>query len=407
MRVLLSAYSCQPNKGSEPGVGWNWALEISKRGHEVWVLTREKNKPFIENHFRDKPGVSNLNFIYYDLPKPLLTMKKSMGVYIYYQLWQSSIVKLAKQWDQKVNFDIIHHITFGVFRQNTYLYRLRKPLYIGPLGGGEKMPRACIRSLPPNLKLYEFVRSFSNKISLYNPYLIKSFKAAEVIFFKTRESLNSIPEIFKAKSILANEVGCFNNVNDSKLRKHKGNPFEILFVGRLLHWKGAHIAILAFKNLHKLYPESRLFLIGTGPFKETLIKLVTANKLGSAVQILDQLPQKIVFEYYDNAQVFLFPSLHDSSGGVVYEAMSFGLPIVTLNLNGPGFIMGDDYDCSVKVFDKDNQESMVARLAEKLINLYERPEYYNSISMLSILKAKQLTWKNIVEKVYRKIEFNS
>ena len=51
MKILLSAYACQPNKGSEPGIGWNWATELVKLGHDVWVLTRSDNKPVIDNEF--------------------------------------------------------------------------------------------------------------------------------------------------------------------------------------------------------------------------------------------------------------------------------------------------------------------------------------------------------------------
>ena len=49
MKVLLSAYACEPNKGSEPGVGWNWAIEIARLGHKVWVLTRANNQPSIDS----------------------------------------------------------------------------------------------------------------------------------------------------------------------------------------------------------------------------------------------------------------------------------------------------------------------------------------------------------------------
>ncbi|AST06080.1 hypothetical protein AF2641_03890 [Anoxybacillus flavithermus] len=48
-KVLLSAYACEPNRGSEPGVGWNWAIELSKKGYEVWVLTRANNQDVIDN----------------------------------------------------------------------------------------------------------------------------------------------------------------------------------------------------------------------------------------------------------------------------------------------------------------------------------------------------------------------
>ena len=53
MNILLSAYACEPNKGSEPGVGWSLAIEMSKH-HNVWVITRDNNKSAIEDNFLEK-----------------------------------------------------------------------------------------------------------------------------------------------------------------------------------------------------------------------------------------------------------------------------------------------------------------------------------------------------------------
>src|ERR1700686_5022098 len=48
LRILLSAYACEPGKGSEPGVGWHWAVEMARLGHRVTVLTRQNNRAGIE-----------------------------------------------------------------------------------------------------------------------------------------------------------------------------------------------------------------------------------------------------------------------------------------------------------------------------------------------------------------------
>ena len=49
MKLLISAYACEPGLGSEPGAGWNCVRQAA-RFHEVWVLTRENNREPIENH---------------------------------------------------------------------------------------------------------------------------------------------------------------------------------------------------------------------------------------------------------------------------------------------------------------------------------------------------------------------
>lgn len=48
--ILLSAYACSPLWGSEPGVGWQWALELSKR-HDVTVITHRTSRKTSKRHW--------------------------------------------------------------------------------------------------------------------------------------------------------------------------------------------------------------------------------------------------------------------------------------------------------------------------------------------------------------------
>ena len=90
LKVLLSAYACEPNKGSEPGIGWNWAIEIKKLGYEVLIITRKNNKKVIEKELLKNNILNKKNFYYFDLPKIFRVLKKIIpgGVYFYYYLWQ-------------------------------------------------------------------------------------------------------------------------------------------------------------------------------------------------------------------------------------------------------------------------------------------------------------------------------
>src|SRR5579872_4157319 len=91
MRVLLSAFACEPEKGSEPEVGWQWALQIS-RFHDVTVLTQSKNRPAIERVLKSLRGSQpEPRFVYFDLPKWMQNLRKHpIGLRIYYAFWQKS-----------------------------------------------------------------------------------------------------------------------------------------------------------------------------------------------------------------------------------------------------------------------------------------------------------------------------
>ena len=63
-RILYIAYGCEPYSGSEQGVGWNWAVGLSKIAN-ITILTRANNEKVISRWLRSNE--STMEFIYYDL----------------------------------------------------------------------------------------------------------------------------------------------------------------------------------------------------------------------------------------------------------------------------------------------------------------------------------------------------
>ncbi|HZF26454.1 MAG TPA: hypothetical protein VEZ88_09350, partial [Steroidobacteraceae bacterium] len=111
LRVLLSAYACEPARGSEPGIGWNWARHLAEAGNEVCVLTRANNRMAIESSLRNDP-VRRLRFAYYDLPGWARWWKRGgRGVHLYYLLWQWGAFRFARRLHRARAFDVVHHIT--------------------------------------------------------------------------------------------------------------------------------------------------------------------------------------------------------------------------------------------------------------------------------------------------------
>ena len=98
LKILLSAYACEPNKGSEPKTGWKWATTLPKLGHEVHVITRHNNKESIENYLA-KNKIQNLYFHYFDYPSWFLKIVKRKSrtyTHFYYLIWQFGIYFFAK-----------------------------------------------------------------------------------------------------------------------------------------------------------------------------------------------------------------------------------------------------------------------------------------------------------------------
>ena len=158
LKVLISAYACESGKGSEPGVGWNMVIEMAKY-HDIWVLTRANNRPVIEAEQTKNP-VFGLNFVYYDLPNLTRWWKKGCrGIQLYYYLWQIGVYFTACQLhSQQVEFDIVHHVTFGRYWTPSFLILLNLPFVWGSVGGGESIPRVFLQELTCRERLYELFR---------------------------------------------------------------------------------------------------------------------------------------------------------------------------------------------------------------------------------------------------------
>jgi glycosyltransferase involved in cell wall biosynthesis len=129
-------------------------------------------------------------------------------------------------------------------------------------------------------------------------------------------------------------------------------PLELLYAGKFRALKGLPIALRALAILHQRGVNCRLTLVGGGAERARLERL--AKNLGVAGQLRwrDWMPRAQVLSVYRDADIFVFPSLHDSGGLAVLEALAAGLPVVALDCGGPGVIVDASCGRSVACQDK-------------------------------------------------------
>ena len=347
LRVLLSAYACEPARGSEPGIGWNWARHLAEAGHEVCVLTRANNRLAIESALREMP-VRRLRFAYYDLPAWARWWKRGgRGVHLYYLLWQWGAFRVARQLHRARPFDVVHHITFGVFRQPSFMAYLGPPFVFGPVGGGEHAPLRLWNGTPWRARFSERVRELANRLVRHDPIMRGVFTRASVILCKTRATFESIPEIYRERCRLLLEVGMDHLAGQGAPLGGGRGGLRALYVGRLLHWKGLHLALRAFARFLGTDPQATFTIVGKGPAYASLRTLARELEIAHAIRWVPWLERERVLELYAEHDVFLFPSLHDSSGNAVLEALSRGLPVICLDNGGPAAIV--DETCGLTV----------------------------------------------------------
>lgn len=402
MKILLSAYACEPNKGSEPGVGWHWAVELSKLKHDVWVLTRANNKSTIEKEYKDQKKPDNLHFLYYDLPVWCRKWKKGKRrVHLYYLLWQWGAYRAVKKIHSKEKFDLVHHVTFVSVRQPSFMGNLGIPFIFGPVAGGESAPWRLRFHYGIRGFFVDALRDLVNFSVRFDPLMWMTYRQAQKIYVTSEQTKKIVPEQFHFKIEKRLAIG-FDSIKGCKFSQNKSRTdIRILYVGNFLYWKGMGIGIRAFERLSKTIPRAMLTLVGEGPEEKNWKNIVKKCNIADRVDWIPWTPIQKLSEVYQRHHLFLFPSFHDSGGMVVLEAMGHGLPVICFDIGGPGEIV--THECGVKIaVGQDHGPKIIEAFFNALIRLSEDRLLQERLGANARERANKFRWCDLVNGIYNK-----
>jgi glycosyltransferase involved in cell wall biosynthesis len=408
MKILLSAYACEPNRGSEPAVGWNWAQELILAGHDVWVLTRENNKSVINKYYKNNKKSKNIHFIYYDLPQWAKFWKKGrgslQGIVLYYFLWQLGSLKIAKRFHHKENFDLVHHVTFVTIRQPSFMGLLGIPFIYGPAAGGDTVPWKLRASFGLKGFFWDLIRDLYNFSVKFDPFMWLTFKSANKIFVTSEGTKKIIPSIFHNKVETSLAIGISSKNLPKRINHVKKNKLKLLFVGRFLHFKGMLLGLKAFSKFVKINPNVCLTIVGDGSERTRWFKLINELNITKYINWIGWTDPKSLSKIYNTHDLFYFPSLRDSGGMVVLEAMSYGLPVICLSLGGPAVIVNKNCGQIINV-DGLSEYEVIDKLSKALFYFYSNPKYLKKLSRGALLEVQNFNWSKLVNNVYQKNNF--
>jgi glycosyltransferase involved in cell wall biosynthesis len=327
--VLIIAYACEPNKTSEPGVGWNLSKEISKFSNTT-ILTRENNKVNIETI---KDTSDKRIFIYYDLPNFFKILKKKMplGTQLYYLCWQWGAYRYASK--QSIKIDIVHHLTFGTSWISPPSFMLKKKFIWGPIGGGDFIPSSFLKQMNMKSILQESLYYSLNKLSRLSPFSYFIKKTASAIIFRTT-SAKEVYSNSKSKILPIISETATNDLEEQGIKVHT-NYIHALCIGRMTYWKGFIHAVRGFHDFLNNGGKGKLELLGNGPELERISQYVKSNNLEEHILMHGFVDATTVKEKLNKANILLHPSFRDGGSWSIMEAMSYGLPVICLNTSGP------------------------------------------------------------------------
>ena len=159
MKILISAYACDPYQGSEPGVGWAAVCRIARR-HEVFVLTDDHNRAGWERAGKEGiiPAGVQVRLLQRHRGYSENRLVARMQSWLSYAAFTRRVMDAAADWHREEGFDLCHHVTIAAWRMPTPLWQLPIPLVWGPIGGAGYIPPAFRSMLSPVARGFECVR---------------------------------------------------------------------------------------------------------------------------------------------------------------------------------------------------------------------------------------------------------
>lgn len=406
MKIFISAYACEPYKGSEPGIGWSFVNELSKY-HEVHVLTRLNNQESIEQH-----NTNNIKFHYYDVPKWLSFWKKGKrGYQTYYYIWQILAYFKYKNFVNSSDFNIVHHLTFGANWMPS-LFMMCKPKTIwGPVGS-EDTYKPVLKTLPTRIKLKEAFRSavkiFFNYIEPFRWMTL--FKSDLILNHSSSYANYKYPSFIKHKVQDCTQTGL--NINDQEYIKYKDlKPYEnkgkikLLICSELIAWKGVLISSKLFSKLAKEFDNIELIILGEGAEKKVMKNIFEENKVLEKVDFKGFVNKEELLEELYTSDILLYPAYHHGLATIILQSMYCYLPIISMS----GDIISDvvHNKCGLAA-DGNTFEEIENNLYKNTKELIENNDLRNELSLNAreLLKDK-FTWEKLtinMNNIYKKVQ---
>lgn len=411
-RVLLSAYQCAPRGESVSQIGWQWYAHLAK-SVPVTLVTHIRNQAALTQAGAPFP---NTEVIFIDTewfagPLYRLAVKlfprsehatfllSSLDTYVY----DYTMVKMLKQQQRHAQkWDIIHIPTPVSPKIATRLHTLNLPLVLGPWNGNMPNPK----NFPEIMQADSSWIYPARNLALIPQWLYRTLPKASALLVATQATLNGIPKRYHEKCVKTIENGVLLDLFTAKPWLDFPSatmPLKIVYVGRLVPFKGIAMLLEAVAKVKDTL-NIQLDIVGDGSQRPELEAKTQQLALQTQVTFHGALPAAQVVEKMQQAHALCLPSVRESGGAVLLEAMAVGRPVIALNFGGPAEIVTDEVG---QLLPMTNWQGVVNDLAACFENIVQQPERWQQRAQAARQVAENLySWDSKVKQtieLYQKL----
>ena len=397
LKVLVNAYACSPNMGSEPGMAWNWCVNLAKFC-ELFIITEEEFRDKIEAVAPTLSQGKNMHFYYNPVTPEVRKMCWNQGdwrFYWYYRQWQKRTLAIARKICSEHKIDILHQLNMIGYREPGLLWKIEGPKFVwGPVGGMETMPIAYLKGAGMKTILFNRLKNLINSLQYrYQPNVRKAVQRADAVIAATSGCQRKLEAYYHKKVYLINETGC-EVVESIDKSVNVNDCLNLLWVGKLDFRKQINLAVEVLGKLKDL--NMSLHVCGGGTdeqvhqMKDLAAGLGVADKLCYHGMVSHNEVQRLMRD----SDLFLFTSIMEGTPHVVQEAIANHLPVICIDTCGQGDCVTDGSGIKVEL---SNPEQTVLDMADAIRTLYNDRERLKRLSDTCLRASRLMSWDSKIE----------
>jgi glycosyltransferase involved in cell wall biosynthesis len=392
LNILISAYAVGPNRGSEPGMAWNWIVNLSKYCN-LYVVTEGEFQSDIENELK-RNNINNIMFFYVSVSDDVRRLCWNQGdwrFYSHYRKWQKEILKTSSDIVATYQIDLIHHLNMIGFREPGYLYTLNKPFVVGPIGGFGHVPINYTYRFPAVEFIQNLMRPIINYYQLRFGRVRKAYEKASMIIAANSTSIYNLNRLYKHKTKLINETGLYFDDQTQTKVNDDFNTFKVVWIGKDVPRKMLNIALDVFKDER---------------FKNVELNIIGVKRQGDSyknIKYFGWINHKQVQDIIKSSHLLLFTSLLEGTPHVVLESLSKGKPVICFDVCGQGDVVNEHV--GFKIIPTTYGKS-VKQISEIITDIIDDKEKYKNMCHNTSIEASKHTWEmkaNMVSDIYKEI----
>ncbi|MEL7547720.1 MAG: glycosyltransferase family 4 protein [Pseudomonadota bacterium] len=371
MKVLLLAPMIDPTASGEELSCFELVTELIKHVDiELIALTAQNRDYEISDYFPETKVHCVRSWSTGKIHERLDALAKPN--YIKFQAFAAKLLRDRIDLNQ---FSCAHQCGPLALRYASPLRNTALPYIIGPLGGSLSAPAGFDQS-QGDYPWYYRLRDLDGLRFRSSKPLRQTYSRAEFVVGAAQyvEDLLSHMTLkgFRTQAEVAAPTPA-HNISDIITRRFEASgPVKFLTVGRLVPSKGHLYALDALRSVDLQNKNWTWDILGDGPERETIQSKILNFGLAEKVTMHGQISIQDVNAFYDRSDIFLFPSIREPSGRVVFEAMSRGLPMIVANYGGPEGHVTKAFGIKVDVDSEEHFVTEIARAATELIENSDR-----------------------------------